>query len=90
METKDNTTTIVISAILLFSFIVFLFYGSYKREEINLIREDLANDSLIMQEYNTIKVQDSISKINDFTIKKMIYNHERRLRNLEKKRDSAK
>jgi len=81
---KDNIT-IIISIVLLFSFIGFLFYDSYKRDKINLIREDLIHDSIIMLEHNKIKKQDSILKINDSILEKKFHNHEKQLYRLERK-----
>jgi len=89
MKNKDNII-VFIGIILLVIFIGFLFYSSYNRDKLKLIREDITNDSIIMKENKMIKSQDSILQINYSIFKKTINNHERRIRDLEKKVDWAK
>jgi len=89
MKNKDDVI-IFTGIMLLLIFIGFLFYGSYNRDKLNLIREDIINDSIIMEENKMIKSQDSILQINYSILKKTMNNHERRIRDLEKKVDWAK
>ena len=86
MEMKDNKDNIIIliSAMLLFSFIVFLFYGSYKRDETNLIREDLVNDSIIFKQNYNLQFKDSVILKNNDALRKTIILHEKRIQSLEK------
>jgi hypothetical protein len=86
MEVKNNkdNTTIIFGTILLFSFIVFLFYGSYKRDETNLIREDLVNDSIIFKQNYNLQFKDSIILKNNDILRKTIILHEKRIQSLEK------
>lgn len=62
-----------------------LFYQSYKRDRLNLIREDIFNDSVIMEEYDISKQKDSVLLINDSIIVRKFNGFDNRLYYLEKR-----
>lgn len=84
MKNRDNIV-IVISATILILFMGCLFYQSYKRDRLNLIREDIFNDSVIMEEYDISKQKDSVLLINDSIIVRKFNGFDNRLYYLEKR-----
>lgn len=83
MKLKDNILVYGgLVAILLF--IVFMFEYHRKTESHRLIREDLYNDSIIMDQYKDIKIKDSQININQKYLQSIIDGHEKRLRRIEK------
>ena len=77
---KDNAT-IIIAIVVMLLFMTFMFIHNNETKKINLIREDLYNDSIIMDEHKDIK---SIDSINNIYLQNKINNHENRLLRLER------
>ncbi len=86
---KDNAT-IITAIVVLLSFMAFMFIHNNKTKKINLIREDLHGDSIIMSEYEDIKIKDSQILINQKYLQDIIDGHEKRLRRLEKWKNTNK
>lgn len=74
----------LLSVVGLLLFISFMFIHDNEVKKVNLIREDLYSDSIIMNEYNDIKVKDSQIFLKQEYIQNTIESHEKRLRRLEK------
>jgi len=83
MKNQDNII-IFMGIVLLVAFIGFLFYNSYNRDKLNLIREDITNDSIIFKQNYNLQFKDSILLKNNNDLRKTIILHEKRIRSLEK------
>lgn len=86
---KDNAT-IIIAIVVLLLFMTFMFVHNHETKKINLIRQDLYNDSMIMDEHRAIKIKDSQIYIKQEYIQNIIDGHEKRLRRLEKWKNTNK
>jgi hypothetical protein len=86
---KDNAT-VIIALVVLLLFMTFMFIHNQETKKINLIREDLYNDSIIMDEHKDIKTKDSQIDIKQQYIQNIIDGHEKRLRRLEKWQNTNK
>lgn len=86
---KDNAT-IIIAIVVLLLFMTFMFVHNHETKKINLIRQDLYNDSMIMNEHKDIKIKDSQIYIKQEYIQNIIDGHEKRLRRLEKWKNTNK
>jgi hypothetical protein len=53
-------------------------------KKVNLIREDLVNDSIIFEQNNNLQFKDSVILKNNDVLKRTIILHEKRIQSLEK------
>ncbi len=83
MKNKDNIL-IFISAIVLLVFVSYFISYSFKMKKVNLIREDLVNDSIIFEQNNNLQFKDSVILKNNDVLKRTIILHEKRIQSLEK------
>ncbi len=75
---------IFISAIVLLVFVSYFISYSFKMKKVNLIREDLVNDSIIFEQNNNLEFKDSVILKNNDVLKRTIILHEKRIQSLEK------
>ena len=83
MKNKDNIL-IFIFAIVLLVFVSYFISYSFKMKKVNLIREDLVNDSIIFEQNNNLEFKDSVILKNNDVLKRTIILHEKRIQSLEK------
>ncbi len=83
MKNKDNIL-IFIFAIVLLGFVSYFISYSFKMKKVNLIREDLVNDSIIFEQNNNLQFKDSVILKNNDVLKRTIILHEKRIQSLEK------
>jgi hypothetical protein len=83
MKNKDNIL-IFIFAIVLLVFVSYFISYSFKMKKVNLIREDLVNDSIIFEQNNNLQFKDSVILKNNDVLKRTIILHEKRIQSLEK------
>ena len=83
MKNKDVIYALL-SAILLFLFISYFTFESVKMTKFNLIREDLANDSIIFLKQDSLHKMDSVLLKKDTDLKNIIIKQEKKIKSLQK------
>lgn len=84
MKDRGNGA-IFFGALALLLFVSYLFYNFYKRDRLNLVREDLRNDSIIFEEYTDFRYRDSFLTVGDSVTNARYDNIRNRVRLLERR-----
>jgi len=85
MKNKDFIV-MAISSLLLLGFVVYMLLYSFKNSKLDLIREDLKNDSIIFKQNNELMYDDSIMESNYEGLENAVDNHEYRIKVLENRK----
>lgn len=83
MKSKDAFYALL-SAILLLFFLSYFTLQSIKMTKFNLIREDLANDSIIFVKQDSLHKMDSILLKKDSDLKTTIMRQDKKIKSLQK------
>lgn len=84
MDKIKESVISLVAVVGLLIFISFMFIHNNEVKRVNLIREDVYNDSLIMEEHKRIKQRDSQYIENQKHLKEILDSHEKRLYKIEK------
>jgi hypothetical protein len=84
MDKIKESVISLIAVVGLLIFISFMFIHNNEVNRVNLIREDVYNDSLIMEEHKRIKQRDSQYIESQKHLKEILDSHEKRLYKIEK------
>lgn len=85
MKNKDFVI-MAVSSLLLLGFVVYMLLYSFKNSKLDLIRQDLKNDSIIFKQNNELKYNDSIMESNNYDFENTLDNHEYRIKVLENRK----